>query len=216
MKIRFELTGLMPLLIHADNVEASDELTAWRRDPKNKSITVPGDDRSPGWTWQSYLTHDGKNVAIPSEYLMVALRQAGAQMILKKQKTFKEISQSGMCVHTEFVEFQGGKGRIDMEDVWAMRDLPFKEQAEKVRNLGFRLFVKRARIQTSKNIRVRPRFDAWRAAGEIVVFDHAQELTYEVVSKLFQLAGRVGIGDWRPGCKTPGPFGMFDATLSKI
>ena len=147
---------------------------------------------------------------------MVALRQAGAQMILKKQKTFKEISQSGMCVHTEFIEFSGGSGKVDMENVWAMRDLPFKKQAEMVRDLGFRLFVKRAKVGTSKHIRVRPRFDTWRATGEIVVFEHAQELTYDVVCKLFELAGRVGIGDWRPGCKTPGPFGMFDATLSKI
>jgi hypothetical protein len=47
----FVLKCLSPILIHGDDVMASDELTAWRKDPKNKSVSVPGDDRSPAWTW---------------------------------------------------------------------------------------------------------------------------------------------------------------------
>lgn len=97
-KFKFQMTGFMPLLMHADNIEGSDELQEWRRNPANKGVTVAGDDRSPGWTWQTYCYHDGENIVMPSENVMVALRQAGAQMILKKQKTFKEITQSGLLI----------------------------------------------------------------------------------------------------------------------
>jgi len=100
-----------------------------------------------------------------------------------------------------------------MSEVVALADLPFDKQSDSVRKLGFRLFLKRAKIGTSKHVRVRPRFDSWSVRGEIETL--APELTFEVVSQLFQLAGRVGLCDWRPGCKTPGPFGMFAATVSQ-
>ena len=75
-------------------------------------------------------------------------------------------------------------------------------------------FVKRAKIGTSKHIRVRPRFDSWQVRGELLVVEAA--LTFDIVSQLFELAGRVGLCDWRPGGKTPGTFGMFDSKLTKI
>lgn len=216
MKIGFELTGLTALIQHQDDVEASDRLDAWRKDSKNRGVSKAGDDRSPAWTWQTYLYHDGQHVALPSQNLMVCLRTAGAQMILKKQKTFKEISQSGMGIFAEYMDFRCGPGnkQVKIEDVLALADLPFPEQADAVRQLGFRLFVKRARIGTSKHVRVRPRFDAWTASG--VVVTTKQELTFDAVCKLFELAGSVGMCDWRPGCKTPGPFGMFTSELKQL
>ena len=92
MKVAFELTGEMPLLMHSDDVEAADELKEWRKDPANKDLSVAGDDRSPAWTWQTYLYSDGEHVTIPGANLMVNLRTAATQIILKKQKTFKELS----------------------------------------------------------------------------------------------------------------------------
>ena len=92
--------------------------------------------------------------------------------------------------------------------------MTFTQQADAVRKLGFRLFAKRAKIGTSKHIRVRPRFDQWAVSGDIETI--APELTLEVVRQLFNLAGRVGLCDWRPGCKTPGPFGMFSATVEQV
>ena len=79
--------------------------------------------------------------------------------------------------------------------------------------MGFRLFVKRAKIGTSKHVRVRPRFDSWQIQGTINVL--SPDISWEVLNTLFELAGRVGICDWRPGCKTPGPYGMFAAKLKK-
>lgn len=205
---KFRLTGIMPLLMHADDVEAADSLEAWRKAPENKNMSKAGDDRTPAWTWQTYLYSDGTSVTIPSQNLMVAIRQAGTQMILKKQKTFKEISQSGLLIPTEFLSFTVGGKPITMASMDALHGKPFPDQADGVRALGFRLFVKRARVRSSKHIRVRPRFDTWQVSGTIQIL--VPEIKEENLVQLFTLAGRVGLGDWRPGCRTPGPYGMFE------
>lgn len=207
----FTLTGIMPLLMHADDIEAADMLMAWRKDPANKNVSVAGDDRSPPWTWQTYCYSDGEHIAYPSENIMVALRQAGAQLILKKQKTYKEISQSGLLITTEFCEFRNAGKQIAVDSLKAIKDKPFADQAKAAEKLGFRLFCKRAKVGTSKHVRVRPRFESWTISGRIQIL--ASEITPEVLVQLFNLAGRVGLSDWRPGCKTPGPFGMFSAVV---
>jgi hypothetical protein len=215
MNVDFVLTGKMPLLMHADDVEAADSLGEWRKAPEHKNISQAGDDRSPAWTWQTYLYRDEENVVIPSHNLMVNLRYAGAQIIMKKQKTFKEVSQSGMLVTSEFLDFTYADGRhLSMTDILGMRDDPFPVQAEACRDLGFRLFVKRAAVGQKKHVRVRPRFDTWQVTGTLQV--NAPELTYEVVQKLFELGGNGGLGDWRPNCKTPGCYGMFSAEIKKV
>lgn len=143
---------------------------------------------------------------------MATLRQAGAQLIMKKQKTFKEVSQSGLLITTEFCDLFAGGKQIPVEKIRALKDKPFSEQAALVQKHGFKLFCKRARVGTSKHIRVRPRFDEWSVSGRIQIL--AQEVTPEILKQLFDIAGRIGLGDWRPGCKTPGPFGMFSAEIN--
>lgn len=213
MKCAFELTGEMALLLHADDVEASDELSEWRSAPENKNISKPGDDRSPAWTWQTYCYTDGENLTVPAGNLMVCLRQAGAQITMKKQKTFKESTQSGMFIPSEHLDlFVAGK-QVPWEAVSAIRGLPFKAQADAVQKLGFRLFIKRARVGQSKHVRVRARLDNWSIRGSVQVV--APEISFEVLEKLFEIAGRVGLCDWRPGCKTPGPYGMFAAKIKR-
>ena len=213
MNVRFELTGVMPLIAHQDDVEASDLVKEWQRDPANKNMSVAGDDRSPPWTWQTYLYSDGEHVTLPAANLMVCIRQAGANLILKKQKTYKEISQSGLLIPTEFLTFTVDGQQIPMSAIHAMRDDTFKRQAEAVEKLGFRLFVKRAKVGQSKHVRVRPRFDRWSISGTIRIL--VPEISYDVLVQLFDLAGRVGLCDWRPGCKTPGPYGMYESRLKK-
>lgn len=211
MILNFRLTGLTPLLMHKQDIEERDRLTAWRKDPANKNRSVAGDDRAPAWTWQTGLYHDGAHLAFPSDNIMVALRQAGSQIYIKRQKTMKEISQSGLLIVEEFCEFRTHGKQVDMGVIAGMAENSFTDQANAVRKLGFRLFLKPCRIQTSSHIRVRARFDEWEISGSIQVL--APELTQEVVRQLFDLAGRVGIGSWRPGCKTPGRFGMFKAEI---
>lgn len=217
MKVSFELTGTTPLLMHQDNVEAADALAAWRQAPENKDQSKPGDDRSPPWTWQTYLYTDGEKIVWPAENLMVCLRQAGTQMTLKGQKTYKEITQSGLLIEDEFADFMFDGKQLGVDRVEKMKDAPFAEQVKRAQELGFRLFVKRAAIKSSgkvtKHVRVRPRFDSWSVRGTISIINPT--VTYEKLVQLFDIAGRVGLGDWRPGCKTPGPFGMFEAKLKK-
>lgn len=207
----FTLKGKMPLLMHADDVDQSDKLAVWRKDPANKNRSQAGDDRSPVWTWRTYLYSDGEHICMPSDNIMVALRQAGSSMILKKQKTFKEISQSGLLITAEHCDFFTNGHQVLMAALTGHDDAAFTRQIEVAEANDFKLFCKRARVGTSKHIRVRPRFDDWEVRGRIQVL--RPEITFDVLSQLFELAGHVGLCDWRPGCKTPGNFGMFSAVI---
>lgn len=41
-----------------------------------------------------------------------------------------------------------------------------------------------------------------------------EQITTAALQDIVTYAGQYkGLGDWRPGGKTPGPFGMFTATL---
>jgi hypothetical protein len=210
----FVLSGFMPLIMHADSIDGSDELQEWRKNPANKGVTVPGDDRSPGWTWQTYLYTDGTYVTMPADNVMVALRQAGAQLILKKQKTFKEATQSGLVIPSEHCDFYADKNQVEISAIRELRDLPYAQQAAAVKAMGFELFAKRAKVGTSKHIRVRPRFKAWRVEGTITA--NRPEITEEVLAQLFDLAGTCGLCDWRPAGKTPGPYGQFKSSVKAL
>jgi hypothetical protein len=111
---KFKFTGNTAMLMHADDVEAADRLRDWRKDPSNNELSVPGDDRSPPWTWRTYLYAgdiDGqRQVVIPSSNVMAALRYAGSQMTLKGNKTFKKLSQSGIAIMDEFCALKVGLG----------------------------------------------------------------------------------------------------------
>lgn len=217
--VDFELTGQRPLLMHHDNIQGSDELKAWRQDPRNKNQSVAGDDRSPAWTWASYLYHDGEAVCMPQENLMAALMFGGSQIILQKQKTFKQLSQSGMVCQQEYLRFEYSADgaeykQLKVKDLKFIDKLPFAEQAERVAGMGFRLFMKRASVGTSKHVRVRPRFEHWRVTGSLMVL--SQDITMDRLEQIFMHAGLAGLGDWRPSSpKRPGPYGMFTATLRK-
>ncbi len=211
---QFVLTGFMPLLMHADNIEGSDELQRWRKAPANKGLSTPGDDRSPAWTWQTYCYNDEENVVMPAENIMVALRLAGAQMILKKMKTFKEITQSGLLITSETCDlFNNGK-KVTWKSLLDMRENTFAEQSAACRKMDFELFVKRARVGTSKHVRVRPKFHKWSVVGEIAILK--PEINGEILAQLFDLAGKAGLCDWRPSGKTPGPYGQFTASIKEV
>lgn len=212
----FELVGTMPLLMHFDNIEGGDLLKEWRQDTKNKNQSVPGDDRSPAWTWQTYLYTDGEFVTMPADNIMGALMYGGSQLILKKQKTFKELSQSAILIDKEHCDFiYAGNRRLSMVDVINMREKPFSKQAELCQSLGFRLFYKRAKIGNAKHVRIRPRFEQWTVRGELEVTSN--DLTFEKLESIFGYAGKAGLCDWRPNSpKRPGPYGMFQASLKLV
>lgn len=213
--VKVEITGKTPILMHADNIEWADLMEAWKNDPKNKKRSKAGDDRTPPWRWLGCLNHDGKVITIPSEYIMRCLMEGAAQVPTGKgQKTFKAQSQSGLfCSDFHWPLLVKGK-TVSKDDLFALRDdeFTFLDQVEAVEKMGFSLFVKRAKIKQSKHIRVRPRFDAWSTEGQITITD--SQISKEVLAQIFQISGQYkGLGDWRPGAKTPGPFGMFEAKV---
>jgi len=214
----FELIGVTPLLVHADDLEAADRLSEWRKDPANGNISKAGDDRSPPWTWQTYLYTDGNVLTVPSDNIMVALRHAGAAMKMpggRSGLTYKSITQSGLLFVDEHIPLLVGGKTISAKAIQEM-DGTFAEQRQQVVDLGFQLYVKRAKISSSKHVRVRPRFEEWALRGRIEVLAE-QEITGTVLGELFAIAGNSkGLCDWRPSSpKSPGPFGRFAVTLKK-
>jgi hypothetical protein len=216
MRFSFELTGSMPLLMHADDVEKADELSAWRKDPKNKSVSVAGDDRSPAWSWQTYLYSDAKAVVMPQECIMAALRFAGAKIAGKGKTTFKALSQSGIVISSDHCKFTQNDQPVMLADLSRFKNEPFSVHARTVRDMGFELLVKRAAVGASKHVRVRPKFDAWKVSGQLETLDAA--INGDVINQLFEIAGNLaGLGDWRPSApKKPGPYGMFKSKIATI
>jgi hypothetical protein len=214
-KFAFAIKGRSALLMHADNIDHADALQAWRQDPKNKGMSKAGDDRTPAWTWMGTMYSDGEHIALPTDNLAVAVRQAGAKLTLKGKKTFKEESVSGILFPDEFLKLKVNGQFVAMADLMDLREeTSFDVHRKTAAKLGFSLFVKRAAVGTSKHIRVRPRFDDWSCEGEILVSSPA--ITADIVANLFELAGNVGVGSWRPGGKTPGRFGMFQSSIKQV
>ena len=216
--VRVSITGTMPILFHADSIDWADKMDAWKRDSKNKAVSKAGDDRTPAWRWIGCLNYDHPKtgvVTIPSEYIMRCIMGGAAQVSTGKGKgTFKSLSQSGLlCADFHWPLLVSGKP-ISMADInELLKEDDFAAHKEAAEVLGFTLFVKRAKIGQSKHIRVRPRFDNWAATGELIITDPL--ITKSVLLDILSIAGRLkGLGDWRPGAPTPGPFGTFTAEIS--
>jgi hypothetical protein len=213
---RFELSGKTPILFHNNDVEEGDRLKAWRDETANRPQFSPGDDRTPPWSWQTTLHHDGEHLAIPHEIIMRTLGAAAAKITLRGQTTFKSVCQSGMFLNDDFCKFTVNGKQIPLTTIRAMAGNSFHDQAEKVKKLGFSLFLKRVTVQKSKHIRVRAKFFPWTLEGNIVVVEDA--ITSAVLQQMFEIAGRrCGLLDWRPNApKNPGPYGQFYAQLTPI
>lgn len=213
------ITGRTPLLMHADNLDWSDQMSRWRDDPKNKKVSKAGDDRSPAHRWIGCLYHDGSSIAIPGDNIMRCLMEGGAMVPVpggKNGKTFKAQTQSGCMVGEAYWPLVIDGKTISIDMIMKMQDEDsFADHQSACAKYGFMLFVKRAKIGSSKHVRVRPRFDRWGISGTINVWD--DQLTREALEEILSYAGRYkGLGDWRPGGKTPGPHGMFDATVEEV
>ena len=212
------ITGTQPLLMHYDNIDWADFMDEWKNNPENKKASKAGDDRTPAWRWLGCVYHDGTVVGMPQGNIMRSLMEGGAMVPVpggRSGKTFKAQTQSGMMSVEPFWSLALRDGReVNWADLHALKDIQsFSEQKAKVAELGFSLHVKRAKIGTSKHIRVRPMFGAgWSISGTLAVWD--EQITRDVLIRLLEYAGRYkGLGDWRPGGKTPGPFGMFEAKV---
>jgi hypothetical protein len=210
------LTGKMPLLMHSDNVAWADQMEAWKADPHHKKVSRAGDDRTPAFRWLGSLYHDGQHVAIPNDNLMRCFMEGGAMVPVpggKSGKTFKAQTQSGMLVDGSHWPLRVDGKLIPVAPLMALETEPnFEAHQKTVEALGFALHVKRAKVQNSKHIRVRPMFERWTARGVVHVWD--EQITKDILLSVATQAGLYkGLGDWRPGGKTPGPYGMFTVSI---
>ena len=209
------MTGQTPLLMHYDNLDWAGMLEKWGREPSNKKISVPGDDRTPPWRWIGNLYLNAGHVCIPSDNLMTMLREGGAKCPTgKKGGTFKRQTQSGLVVDQVAWNLVSSKGEIKMADIKPLtEEMDFEAHIKAAEKLGFMLFVKRAKIGQAKHVRVRPRFDVWSCSGTITTLD--ETINRDVLQMILDNAGMYcGIGDWRPSSpKSPGSFGKFTATV---
>jgi hypothetical protein len=219
MRYEFVLTGRTALLMHSDDVTWADEIDAWRLDSANakKKGEKSGDDRRPAWTWLGYTYRDGGGLmVIPGASLTSCLKRAGSRVPFGRNKTFKELAVSGIFIEQEFLAFANGGKPVPFGPLAKLHgNTTFKDHLAAVEKAGFKLFVKRAAVGASKHVRVRPRFDEWAVTGSLEVT--TDQIDDGNLRDIFAQAGRVGLGDWRPGSpKSPGPFGMFEATLKRI
>lgn len=214
------LTGSSPLLLHNDDIEWADRMDAWRANKDNKKHSKAGDDRTPAFRWIGNLYRDDKQVIMPTENIMAALLEGGAMVPVpggKNGKTFKSQSQSGIMPQEIGWPITINGKNVPLAPIDKLLNEPkFDAHQDAVQDMGFTLYLKRARIGSSKHVRVRPRFDTWTAAGTLAVAD--DQITDEVLSDILEMAGKYkGVGDWRPSApKKPGVYGRFEATVARI
>lgn len=217
-RYQVELRGVTPLLMHHDDVAWADQMQAWLKEGQNKKNSRAGDDRYPAHRWMGCLYRDAARgvVAIPQDMVMAVLREGGKGVATGQGRaTYSRATQSGAMPEGEYWDFEGPMGQVPTAEIEALQKHgEFAKHAEAVRHYGFTLYMKRARVGQGKHVRIRPRFDQWLVRGVLVV--HDSTLTQAVLQRVLDHAGKyVGMGDWRPGGKTPGPFGTFTAKVSK-
>ena len=213
------ITGRSPLLMHADNIEWADAMEEWKLNPENKKLSRAGDDRTPPHRWLGSLYHDGEVVAMPADNLMRCLMEGGAMVLVpggRSGKTFKAQTQSGCMVAESFWPLLLDGEPIAVAPLLDLETEPsFAVHQKAAAAAGFSLFIKRAKIGSSKHVRVRPRFDRWALQGTLGVWD--EQLTLQVLADIMRCAGEYkGLGDWRPSGRTPGPHGRFSAEITEV
>jgi hypothetical protein len=215
------LTGETPLLMHWDNIEWSDGMDAWGKDPRNKKFSKPGDDRTPQWRWIGSMYHDGTHVAVPQDNVMRALMEGGSMVLVpggRSGKTFKSQTQSGLLLTSPYLTLTVNGHQVPFEPFKRLvndTSVSFADHMALAKQHGFELFVKRVRVGQSKHVRTRPLFQDWTLTGTMQVLD--EQLTTDVLKDVLTYAGIYkGLCEWRPGGRTPGPLGRFKAHIELV
>lgn len=211
------LTGATDLILHRDNIEFGAKTKAWQKDPGNKKISAAGDDRTPSWTWLSCLYVANGLLVMDADNIMAMLRDGGKKTPAPTGKgSMKAQTQSGIiCNEIGWPLMVAGKTIQSKPLLDLVSEPEFEAHEAAAEKRGFTLFVKRARVGTSKHVRVRPRFEGWSCTGTVVVVDPT--ITTAMLQTILTFAGSFcGLGDWRPSSPTPGPFGRFTASVKEV
>lgn len=205
------LEGKTPLLMHRDNIELEFQEHVKGRIRGTKA----GDDRVPPDTWKRYVYADDPNghVVIPALNMMAMLREAGKKFKVGNS-SLKAASQSDIWVEDDFIKLINRGEPTPAKDLSEIEG-DFSEQCKAAEELGFRLHVARVVVQKNRHVRVRPCFDEWKL--KFTVTCSHEGLNPEQFRAIWRLAGRrVGLGDWRPGNRQPGRYGMFTCEIKEI
>ena len=136
-------------------------------------------DFSEEWKKGLYQMENG-TIYQPAEHIEKSIERAATNFQIRGrgQKTYKELCTSSVCIEPIFIPHKKQKFEIDRRSV---------------------------RVQKSRIMRERPRFDEWALDFEIVVTE--DQLPGPVLKEILDHAGRhIGIGDYRP------KFGLFYVT----
>jgi len=215
------VTGNNPLIMHKDNLVFTEKIKAWCKEPENKIHSVPGDDRTPPWRWIGYTYHDTKHLGVSSDNLMTMMREGGAKVLVGKGKlTFKKQTQSGILIPSQQWDLYVGGKLVPIAPISDLiGEMDFLKHIQIAEEYGFELSVLRARVSSSKHIRVRPMFRDWVLKGSLMVTDEELSgITEGVLNLILKQAGSlVGLCDWRPSSsKSGGRFGTFSSEVTKL
>jgi hypothetical protein len=216
-EVKCRITGTQPILMHSDSIDWADKMEEWKLDPENKAKSKAGDDRTPPWRWMGCLYYDDPKtgvISMPTENLAKSIMQGGAQVPTGKGRgTFKSQAMSGLVFSGMTWPLMVNGKSIPMAKINEMMPLKeFRDHTRAAKELGFSLYVKRAKIGQSKHIRVRPCFSGWSIAFSVIITDDS--ITKPIMLKILDIAGRTkGLGDWRPSSPSPGAWGMYRAEV---
>lgn len=215
---RYTLIGRTPLLMHANNYEFDDIVSAYQKDPRNKNKTKAGDDRTPGWRWLGYIYHDGERVAMPVDNIYSSLKTGAAQHKIKGNTTYKSLAQTAFEFEEMYATLTYGKEQrsLSLEDLAPLQDEEdFTEHLQVAKKCNFTLHRKRARVGKNMHLRVRPLFEHWRLTGTLHL--HVRDIPLEIAESILEHSGRRGgIADWRPSTASPGRFGIYTCELTPL
>lgn len=189
-RVKIRLRGIFPLMLDPMTEEILDGICK-PKGGQRRNVTA---DWTPEEQAESKLIRDlDGRLAVPTQYLYSALVKAGQKV------PFEARSRVSTAESTELFSFL----TIEGDHIPLLDAQDGKEPTWVVDKRATRAKVQGGRKQANRACR--PRFDSW-ALELVTVYDGdlVQEAT---VKLLFQRAGRVGIGVFRPACK--GPFGQF-------
>lgn len=192
ISVRVKISGVRPLLMHSARAAnpLSKEAKASKAISSKRSKVDSDHERLAELDWRNGFYHDSEfRPVITADCLQGCFIEAAKKLKLKKT------AQSGIIVTDDalLVHDHPAGPKATVEDFW--------------KTGGKYIDARGVRVQTSRVIRYRPRFDIWAAEFQADLYD----LDASVFAQICQIAGRsIGLCDYRPR------FGLFEVSSFEV